>query len=58
MRIACLPVQLLDGFRTTSDNVRGRLPELIAGAGFRGVAETHRERTIFGILSLYRAVRP
>lgn len=56
MRIAFLPVQLLDGFRTTTDNVRGRLPALIAEAGFDDVAETHRERTMLGVLSLYRAV--
>lgn len=58
MRIAFLPVQLLDGFATTSDNVHGRLPALIAAAGFRDVAETHRARTMLGMLSLYRAVRP
>lgn len=58
MRIAFLSVQLLDGFRTTADNVRGRLPALIAEAGFAAVEETHRERTIFGTLSIYRAVRP
>lgn len=55
-RIAFLSVQLLDGFRTTADNVRGRLPALITNAGFV-VAETHRERTLLGTLSLYRAVR-
>mgnify|MGYP000855398230 CR=1 FL=1 len=58
MRVAFLSVQLLDGFRTTTDNVRGRLPALITEAGFADVAETHRARTLFGTLSLYRAVRP
>lgn len=58
MRLAFLSVQLLDGFRTTGDNVRGRLPALIAEAGFEGVAETHRARTMFGVMSLYRATRP
>ncbi len=58
MRAAFLSVQILDGFRTTSDNVRGRLPELISDAGFRDVAETHREMTLFGTLALYRAIRP
>lgn len=57
MRIAFLSVQLLDGFRTTADNVRGRMPALITEAGFTAVEETHRERTIFGTLSIYRAVR-
>ncbi len=55
MRLAFLPVQLLDGFETTGDSVRGVLPHLIREAGFAEVAETHRERTVFGTLSLYCA---
>lgn len=55
MRLAFLPVQLLDGFETTADNVAGRLPTLIAEAGFREVEETHRQRTAFGTLSLLSA---
>lgn len=58
MRLAFLGVQLLDGFRTTNDNVRGHLPRLIAEAGFASVAATHHMPTVFGTLSLYRAVRP
>jgi ubiquinone/menaquinone biosynthesis C-methylase UbiE len=57
MRIAFVGVQLLDGFATTTDNVRGRLPELIERAGFQDVAETARFRTPLGTMSLYRAVR-
>lgn len=57
MRVAFLPVQLLDGFETTSDNVRGALPALISAAGFEGVHETRRRRTVFGTLSLIRARR-
>lgn len=57
MRAAFLCVQALDGFATTSDSVRGMLPEYMRGAGFRGVAETHRERTLFGTLALYRACK-
>ncbi len=57
MRAAFLPVQILDGFKTTSDNVSGRLPELIREAGFDAVEETRREMTLFGTLSLYRGVR-
>ena len=52
-RLAFLSVQLLDGFETTSDNVRGRLATLFAEAGFRDVSETHREATLFGTLALY-----
>jgi len=58
MRVAFVGVQLLDGFRTTTDSVRGRLIPLMQEAGFVGVAETHREMTAFGTLSLYRAVAP
>lgn len=56
MRVAFLAVQLLDGFETTSDSVKGALPSLMRQAGFRDVSETHREMTIFGTLSMYRAV--
>jgi ubiquinone/menaquinone biosynthesis C-methylase UbiE len=56
MRLAFLPVQLLDGFETTSDSVRGLLMPLMREAGFEEVSETRRERTVFGTLSLYRAV--
>ena len=55
MRAAFLPVQILDGFETTQDSVRGVLPSLMRAAGFADVAETRRERTVFGTLSLYRA---
>ncbi|MBK9072491.1 MAG: class I SAM-dependent methyltransferase [Myxococcales bacterium] len=54
MRAAFLPVQMLDGFKTTSDNVKGKLPELMRAAGFVEVIETHHEMTVFGTLSLYR----
>lgn len=58
MRVAFLAVQLLDGFATTTDNVRGRIPELMTEAGFRAVEETHREVTVFGTLSLYKGAAP
>lgn len=58
MRLAFLGVQLLDGFRTTGDNVRGDLPGLMAAAGFVAVAETAHLATAFGTLALYRAIRP
>jgi len=54
MRLAFVPVQLLDGFSTTSDNVKGLLPAIIEEAGFEDVAETGKRMTIFGSLSLYR----
>lgn len=56
-RAAFLSIQLLDGFANTVDHVRGRLPEYIRDAGFGGVDERRRERTVFGIVSFYEAVR-
>ena len=58
MRLAFLGVQMLDGFETTSANVRGGLVPFLEAAGFPSAAETHHERTVFGTLSLYRAVAP
>ena len=57
MRLLFYPIQLLDGFKTTGDNVEGRLPEIFEAAGFRSV-RTHSEiRTIFGTPALYSAVK-
>ncbi|NNL67514.1 MAG: class I SAM-dependent methyltransferase [Myxococcales bacterium] len=53
-RLAFLPVQLLDGFETTTENVRRGLAPALRDAGFTDVAETHREHTALGTLSLYR----
>lgn len=50
--------QLLDGFQTTGDNVRGLLPELASQAGFEAVEETRHFPTVFGSLRLFRARRP
>lgn len=55
MRLAFLGVQLLDGFQTTTDNVRGCLIPFMREAGFAKVAETHHAMTPLGTLSLYRA---
>ncbi len=58
MRGLFLGIQLLDGFMTTADNVAGRLPEFMRECGFHDVAESARYSTLFGTLSLYRALRP
>ena len=58
MRTEFLLVQCLDGFKTTSDNVQGLLPELLSQAGFASVRESDRLRTVFGTLSLYQAQKP
>ncbi len=56
MRVMFFLVQLLDGFATTTDSVRGRLLALASESGFAEVEETHRARTILGTLALYKAV--
>ena len=58
MRGAFFLIQLLDGFATTTDNVRGKIPEFLREAGLADVRETGRLRTVFGTLSLYRGERP
>ena len=57
MRALFLTVQVLDGFKNTQDNVRGRLVEVFKQAGFNGISEQRSFSTIFGMLSLYRAVK-
>ena len=58
MRTAFYTIQLLDGFKTTTDNVDGRLPDYITKAGFSEVMVTKEFQTIFGTLALYKAVKP
>ena len=57
-RLAFLPVQLLDGFQNTGDNVAGRLLLMLVDAGFVGVTEVGHENTVFGTISFYRGVKP
>ncbi|MFQ5675789.1 MAG: class I SAM-dependent methyltransferase [bacterium] len=57
MRGAFLVVQLLDGFATTMENVRGMLPRYMQQAELEEVVETSHFNTIFGTLCLYRAVK-
>lgn len=56
MRSLFLFVQLLDGFKTTNDNVKGLLPSYIENAGFKKVEIKKNYATIFGTLTLYKAV--
>lgn len=58
MRGLFFGIQLLDGFKTTADNVAGLLPEFMQECGFDSVTETDHYSTVFGTLSLYRALRP
>ncbi len=58
MRFLFYSVQLLDGFVTTADSVKGVLPEIIAAAGFREVRVNREIGTPCGTLALYSAVKP
>lgn len=56
-RLAFFLVQLLDGFKTTTDNVKGLLPIFFSEAGLQGVQETARYETVFGTMALYKALK-
>ena len=58
MRSAFFLVQLLDGFKTTSDNVNGLLPNFFSKAGLQDVQQTTRYATMFGTMALYKAKKP
>lgn len=47
-------VQLLDGFETTTDNVKGKIPEYLIRAGFREVNEIEKIDTLLGTISIYQ----
>lgn len=57
MRSLFFFVQILDGFKTTNDNVKGLLPAYIEIAGFKKVEIKKNYSTIFGTLTLYKAVK-
>ena len=57
MRLAFLPVQLLDGFGNTADNVAGLLPDFMREVGFADTREVRRLATPCGTLSLYHATK-
>ena len=58
MRGAVLAVQLLDGFKTTSANVAGKLSGMLADAGLVDVRVVDRVRTPIGTLEVVTGVRP
>lgn len=57
LRAGFLLTQLLDGFETTTDHVRGLLPDFVQEAGFLSVTETAHFATAFGSLRLIQGVR-
>ena len=58
MRFAFYAVQLLDGFKTTKDNVEGKLPDIIKNAGFEKVNETGYINTKIGTYCYYSGQKP
>ena len=57
MRIVFYFVQLLDGFKTTNDNVNGLMPLYISDAGFLQVKEIDFINTKIGTYSYYKAIK-
>ncbi len=55
MRFSFYAVQLLDGFKTTNDNVNGLMPNFILKAGFQNVSEAGYINTAIGTYSYYTA---
>ena len=58
MSVAFLSVRMLDGFKTTADNINGLLPVLFGYAGFEDIQQSRRYMTMSGTLGLYKAVKP
>lgn len=54
MKLSSRFVQMLDGFDTTEDSFRGRLPMLLTEAGFGNVEEVGSFNTLFGTIRLHR----
>jgi ubiquinone/menaquinone biosynthesis C-methylase UbiE len=55
MRLAFYGVQLLDGFATTRDSVRGTMPEHLRAVGLHDVRETRHLDTMFGTVRFWEA---
>ncbi len=55
MRLLYYQIQVLDGFKTTRDNVEGQLPALMQSSGFSNILIKEELATIFGTMTLYSA---
>ncbi len=58
MRFLFYQIQILDGFKTTTDNIKGALPELMKKVGFENVTTMEEIPTMFGTMTLYKATKP
>ncbi len=57
MRLTFGLVQLLDGFKTTNDNVKGLMPDFISKAGFEDVVVTNSINTAIGTFSYFNTIK-
>lgn len=57
MRLTFGLVQLLDGFKTTNDNVKGLMPNFIKNAGFENVEVLKSINTAIGTFSYFKAIK-
>ncbi len=55
MRFSFGLVQILDGFKTTNDNVRGLMPNFIGKAGFDNIFISQSISTMLGTFSYFIA---
>lgn len=55
MRLTFGLVQILDGFKTTNDNVKGLMPDFITKAGFQNVEISQSINTAIGTFSYFKA---
>ncbi len=53
MRFVFYIVQFLDRFKTTDDNVQGKIPQHLVTAGFQEVKEIEKIDTVLSTISLY-----
>ncbi|WP_179952319.1 class I SAM-dependent methyltransferase [Marinicella rhabdoformis] len=58
MRLLFYPIQFLDGFETTSSNIKGILPKLMEDSGFIEIKIEQEISTMFGTMTLYSAEKP
>lgn len=54
MRLCFHLVQFLDGYKTTSANVKGKLPTIIKDAGFSQVEITNNFNSVLGTIGIFK----
>ncbi len=55
VRLLFYLIQLLDGFKTTNSNVKGKIPAFLTNCGMVSVKELTRIPTVLGSVSIYSA---